>query len=125
MSELVAPIDFQSTHHVKSRRVKRYIELGQKNGLHIVNIFYTPKIIGSIIYYYQKMFGINYWAKQKSNGLLIKDLKLNQFKKSVSIKNIFYRNLLNLTNSYIDPLIKLLKVEKYFTAQVSIIFIKQ
>ena len=50
---------------------------------------------------------------------------LNQFKKNVSIKNNIYRNLLNLTNSYIDPLIKLLKVEKYFAAQVSIIFIKQ
>ena len=65
MSELVAPIDFQSTHHVKSRSVKRYIELGQKNGLHLVNIFYTPKIIGSMIYYYQKMFGIEHWVKQK------------------------------------------------------------
>jgi len=30
MSELVAPIDFQSAHHVKSRSVKRYIELGKK-----------------------------------------------------------------------------------------------
>ena len=78
MSELVAPIDFQSAHHVKSRSVKRYFELGKKNGLHLVNIYYTPKVFGSIIYYYQKMFGINHWAKQKGNGLLINDLKLNQ-----------------------------------------------
>ena len=52
-------------------------------------------------------------------------VKLLQRHKNVSIKKYIYRNLLNLTNSYIDPLIKLLKVEKYFTAQVSIIFIKQ
>ncbi len=71
------------------------------------------------------MFGINHWSKQKSNSLSINNLKINQLKKNVSIKKNIYRNLLNLTNSYIDPLIKLLKVEKYFTAQVSIIFIKQ
>ena len=125
MSELVAPIDFQSAHHVKSRSVKRYIELGKKNGLHLVNIYYTPKVFGSIIYNYQKMFGINHWSKQKSNGLSISNLKINQLKKKCKYKKNIYRNLLNLTNSYIDPLIKLLKVEKYFTAQVSIIFIKQ
>jgi len=71
------------------------------------------------------MFGINHWSKQKSNGLSINNLKINQFKKNVSIKNNIYRNWLNLTNFYINPLIKLLKVEKYFAAQVSIIFIKQ
>ena len=71
------------------------------------------------------MFGINHWSKQKSNGLSINNLKTNKFKKNVSIKKTAYRILLNMTNSYIDPLIKLLKVEKYFAAQVSIIFIKQ
>ena len=125
MSELVAPIDFQSNHHVKSRSVKKYVELGKENGLHLVNIYYTPKVFGSIIYNYQKMFGINHWSKQKSNGLSINNLKTNKFKKNVCIKKTAYRILLNMTNSYIDPLIKLLKVEKYFAAQVSIIFIKQ
>ena len=123
MSELVAPIDFQSTHHVKSRSVKRYIELGQKNGLHLVNIFYTPKIIGSMIYYYQKMFGIEHWVKQKVNNSSIDTLNITQRKK-ISFKKSFYRNLLYLTNSYIDPLVKLLKVERYFTSQVIIIFTK-
>ena len=121
MSELVAPIDFQSTHHVKSRSVKRYIELGQKNGLHLVNIFYTPKIIGSIIYYYQKMFGIEHWVKQKVNKSLTDTSNIAQRKK-ISFKKSIYRNLLYLTNAYIDPLVKFLKVERYFTSQVIIIF---
>ena len=123
MSELVAPIDFQSTHHVKSRSVKRYIELGQKNGLHLVNIFYTPKIIGSILYYYQKMFGIKHWVKPKINNSSIDTLNIAKRKK-ISFKKSFYRNLLYLTNSYIDPLVKLLKVERYFTSQVIMIFTK-
>jgi ubiquinone/menaquinone biosynthesis C-methylase UbiE len=123
MSELVAPIDFQSTHHVKSRSVKRYIELGQKNGLHLVNIFYTPKIIGSIIYYYQKMFGIEHWVKQKVNKSLTDTSNIAQRKK-ISFKKSNYRNLLYLTNAYIDPLVKFLKVERYFTSQVIIIFTK-
>jgi ubiquinone/menaquinone biosynthesis C-methylase UbiE len=123
MSELVAPIDFQSTHHVKSRSVKRYIELGQKNGLHLVNIFYTPKIIGSILYYYQKMFGIKHWVKPKINNSSTDTLNIAKRKK-ISFKKSFYRNLLYLTNSYIDPLVKLLKVERYFTSQVIMIFTK-
>ena len=123
MSELVAPIDFQSTHHVKSRSVKRYIELGQKNGLHLVNIFYTPKIIGSILYYYQKMFGIKHWVKQKDNNSSTDTLNIAK-RKNISFKKSIYRNLLYLTNSYIDPLVKLLKVERYFTSQVIMIFTK-
>ncbi len=123
MSELVAPIDFQSTHHVKSRSVKRYIELGQKNGLHLVNIFYTPKIIGSILYYYQKIFGIKHWVKPKINNSSTDTLNIAKRKK-ISFKKSFYRNLLYLTNSYIDPLVKLLKVERYFTSQVIMIFTK-
>jgi len=123
MSELVAPIDFQSTHHVKSRSVKRYIELGQKNGLHLVNIFYTPKIIGSILYYYQKMFGIKHWVKPKINNSSTDTLNIAKRKK-ISFKKSFNRNLLYLTNSYIDPLVKLLKVERYFTSQVIMIFTK-
>ena len=123
MSELVAPIDFQSTHHVKSRSVKRYIELGQKNGLHLVNIVYTPKIIGSILYYYQKMFGIKHWVKPKINNSSTDTLNIAKRKK-ISFKKSFYRNLLYLTNSYIDPLVKLLKVERYFTSQVIMIFTK-
>ena len=123
MSELVAPIDFQSTHHVKSRSVKRYIELGQKNGLHLVNIFYTPKIIGSILYYYQKIFGIKHWVKPKINNSSTDNLNIAKIKK-IGFKKSIYRNLLYLTNSYIDPLVKLLKVERYFTSQVIMIFTK-
>jgi ubiquinone/menaquinone biosynthesis C-methylase UbiE len=123
MSELVAPIDFQSTHHVNLRSVKSYIELGEKNGLRLVNIFYTPMIIGSILYYYQKMFGIEHWVKQKVNNSPADTLNIAQIKK-ISFKKRIYKNLLYLTNCYINPLIKLSKVEKYFTAQVSIIFIK-
>ena len=123
MSELVAPIDFQSTHHVNLRSVKSYIELGKKNGLRLVNIFYTPMIIGSILYYYQKMFGIKHWVKPKINNSSTDTLNIAKRKK-ISFKKSFYRNLLYLTNSYIDPLVKLLKVERYFTSQVIMIFTK-
>ena len=123
MSELVAPIGFQSTHHVKSRSVKRYIELGQKNGLHLVNISYTPKIFGSILYYYQKIFGIKHWVKQKVNNSSTDTLNIAKIKK-IGFKKSIYRNLLYLTNLYIDPLVKLLKVERYFTSQVIMIFTK-
>lgn len=96
MSELVAPIDFQSNYHVKSRSVKRYIELGQKNGLHLVNIFYTPKIIGSILYYYQNMFGIKHWVKPKINNSSTDTLNIAKRKKII-FKKSFYRILLYFT----------------------------
>ena len=69
------------------------------------------------------MFGIEHWVKQKVNNSSIDTLNITQRKK-ISFKKSIYRNLLYMTNAYIDPMVKLLKVERYFTSQVIIIFTK-
>lgn len=124
--ESASPIEFQTTKYLINRTINKYVDFGRKNDLHMTDIEISPNAFGSMIYLYQRINGINHWNTQNlgSSPTPINNLEYTQQNNNLNFTKKISRFLVSISNNYLNPLIKTLKIEKYFCSRVRIIFKK-
>ena len=121
ISELVSPKEFMPSIHVKQRTVDNYLSIGQKYGFEAIKIVHYPKLYGSIFYLYTILFNKSKEVETKINNEPGSDFIYNQSNK-YNILRLLSQITFFTSNNFLNPIVRLLKLEKYFHSQVDIVF---
>tara|TARA_B100000945_G_scaffold316015_1_gene316166 strand:- start:50 stop:910 length:861 start_codon:yes stop_codon:yes gene_type:complete len=121
ISELVSPKEFMPSIHVKQRTVENYLCIGKKYGFKAIEIIHYPKLYGSIFYLYTILFNKSKEVEVKTNNKPDSDFIYNQ-NNNKNILRLLSQLTFFITNNFLNPIVRLLKIEKYFHSQVDIVF---
>lgn len=128
ISELISPKNFMSAKHVRIRTLNDYKRLGKINGLELIENTSDPKIHGSFVYLYMKVFNISHEKKNNEVDSNNDSGDTNYYVNATSgnsLKTIFSKFLQFISNNFLNKLISLLGLEKYFVSQTDMVFVKK